>query len=58
MAPEAYMNIDRVGGAEVFGFADQYMSFDWLESMLGNQHQYQEQVSIHEQTQEDSANVL
>jgi hypothetical protein len=36
MAPEAYMNIDRVGGAEVFGFADQDMSSDWLDSILGN----------------------
>jgi hypothetical protein len=34
------------------------MSFDWLDFTLGNQHQHLEQVFIHREAQEDSANVL
>jgi hypothetical protein len=52
------MNIGRVGEADVFGFGDQNMSFDWLDSMLETQHQHLEQVFIHREAQEDSANVL
>lgn len=35
-APEVYMNIGRVSGADVVGFGDQDMSFYWLDSMFGN----------------------
>lgn len=52
------MNIGRVGGADVVGFGDQDISFEWLDSMLGNQHRHLEQVFIHREAQEDSANVL